>query len=383
MDILHLITGLGQGGAEQVVYEIATRLDPARFRTAVCSILEPTGERSVYADRLGDAGIEVLSLGLDHKWQLRRAARLKNILESRRPDVLHCHMFHANILGRRMGSRAGIDHIISTVHISERRWRPWRFWLERWTDSLGDLTVCVSRATLEFQARKTRLPESRFSVIPNGIDTRRFAEPSRPPIAVRAELGIDRDARIVGGVGRLDRQKGYRYLIPAFDQLAGDDDALHLVIAGDGPTRRPLETLAAGTACPDRIHLLGRRDDVPDLIHAFDVFAMPSIYEGFGLTAAEAMAAGVPVVASAVDSLPEVLGVGEPEGPVGRLVPPRRPDILAEAIADILAHRPTEMIERARARARREYDVEKMVRRYAELYDSIAGQTSESQPPST
>lgn len=383
MDVLHLITGLGQGGAEQVVYDIATRLDARRCRLAVCSILEPAGERGVFAERLRDAGIEVITLGLGHKWQFRRAARLEGVLRERNPDILHCHLFHANVLGRRLAARAGVRHVVATVHIAERRWRPWRFWIERWTDPLGDITVCVSRAALEFQSRKTGLPESRFTVIPNGVDTARFAEPGRSRDDVRAALGVPSGARVVGSVGRLDPQKGYRYLIPAFAELAAEADDLDLVIAGDGPERRRLEALAGRSGCAGRVHLLGRREDVPDLLHAFDVFAMPSIYEGFGLTAVEAMAAGVPVVASAVDSLPEILGAGERGGRVGRLVPPRRPDKLAEAIGDVLARPPGEQVERARHRARQEYDVAKMVERYAELYDSLARQTIDSQPPST
>ena len=382
MKILQLITGLGQGGAEQVVFDLATRLDRRRYRVSVCSVLDVSGAQGVYVGRLKDAGVSVMSLGVTSKWQLRRAAGLEKLLRDLQPDILHCHMFHANVLGRRTARRVGVPYVIATVHIAERRWRPWRFWLERKTDPLGDITVCVSNAVLEFQAGKTRIARNRFTVIPNGIDTSRFAQPSRPRAEVRAELGIGADAKVIGSVGRLDRQKGYRYLLEAFAGIARALGDVELVIAGDGPELGMLRSLAARLGCAERVHLVGRRTDVPELLHAFDVFAMPSLFEGLPLALIEAMAAGVPVVASAVDSVPEVLGAGEAGGRVGRLVRPAEPAALAEALRDVLENPSPERTERARARARRQYDVETMVERYAELYDSIGRQTIASQPPS-
>jgi glycosyltransferase involved in cell wall biosynthesis len=383
MKILQLITGLGEGGAEQVVFNLATRLDRRRYRVAVCSVISVSGEQGAYVGRLREAGIDVSSLGVTRKHQLARAAGgLKRLLEDLQPDVLHCHMFHANVLGRRVGRRAGVPAVIATVHIAERRWRPWRFWLERQTDPLGTATVCVSQAVRDFHALKTRLPRERFVVIPNGIDTARFAAPPRQAPGIREEFGIAADAKLIGSFGRLDRQKGYRYLVPAFAELAGEMN-VELLIAGDGPQRPKLQSMADRTGHADRIHLAGWRDDVPDLLHAVDVFAMPSVYEGFGLALVEAMAAGVPVVASAVDSLPEILGARGAGGRVGRLVPPASPSRLAEAIRHALDTPSAEMIERARRRACSEYDVGTMVERYAELYDCVARQTADSHPPST
>jgi len=364
MKILQLITGLGQGGAEQIVLDLAAGLDRGRYDISVCSILDLAGPQGVYAARLEDIGVNVISLGLTRKWQLRRAAALEDVLSDLQPDILHCHMFHANALGRWLGHRAAVPKIVSTVHIAERRWRPWRFWLERKTDPLGTVTVCVSHSVLEFHSKKTRIPRERFAVIPNGIDTARFAQPSRPPDEVRAELGLEPGAKIVGSVGRLDAQKGYRYLIPAFARVVGELGGVELVIAGGGPEMAMLKRLARHCGCAKRVHLLGRRADVPDLLHAFDVFAMPSIYEGLPLALIEAMAAAVPVVASAVDSVPEVLVAG-------RLVNPADPARLADALIDALEHPDPEQIAEALAYAREHYDVSTMLAGYAALYDSL------------
>jgi len=233
--------------------------------------------------------------------------------------------------------------------------------------------VCVSRAALAFQSARTRLPEERFTVIPDGIDVARFATPPGPSEATRAGLGLAPGRKLVGSIGRLDPQKGYGYLIEAFGRLAKDRDDVDLVIAGDGPEQRALQRLANRSAPAGRIRLLGRRDDVPALLHAFDVFAMPSIYEGFGLALVEAMAAGVPVVASDVDSLPELLGAEEAEGPAGRLVPPADAPALARAIAGALDDPQPDHVARAADRARRLYHVDTMVRAYEDLYASLSG----------
>ena len=298
------------------------------------------------------------------------------LLEDRRPEILHCHMFHANVLGRRVGRRAGVPHIVGTVHIAERRRRPWRFWLERKTDPLGTVTVCVSRAVLEFHCRRTGVPRERCTVVHNGIDTGRYGTASRPREAVRAELRLAADAEVIGAVGRLDRQKGYRYLIRAFAELARERPKAELVIAGDGPERAGLEALARRCGCAGRTRFLGRRTDVPELLHAFDVFALPSLYEGLPLALLEAMAAGVPIVASAVDSVPEVLAAG-------RLVRPRDVPGLADALRDALEDPAPGQVAAAQARAREQFDVGVMVANYGKLYDSLAGQSRASHPPST
>ena len=371
MKILQLITGLGQGGAEQIVLDLARGLDRSRYDISVCSILDIAGPQGVYAARLRDAGVDVVSLGLTRKWQLRRAMALRGVIGDLQPDILHCHMFHANVLGRWIGHRAGVPNIVSTVHIAERRRRPWRFWLERKTDPLGTITVCVSHSVLQFHSKKTRLPRERFTVIPNGIDTARFARPSRPPAEVRAELGIAAGSKVIGSVGRLDAQKGYRYLIPAFARIVGELGDVELVIAGEGPEMSTLQRLARQSGCARRVHLLGRRTDVVDLLHAFDVFAMPSIYEGLPLALIEAMAAGVPVVASAVDSVPEVLVAG-------RLVRPADPGDLVGALLDALESPDAEQTQQSLAHAREHYDLSTMVAGYAGLYDSLCGDSGES-----
>lgn len=371
MKILQLIIGLGQGGAEQIVLDLVRGLDRSKYQMSVCSILDISGPQGAYVARLREAGADVFSLGLTRKWQLRRAMALEGVIGDVQPDILHCHMFHANVLGRWIGHRAGVANIVSTVHAAERRCLPWRLWIERKTDPLGTVSVCVSQSVLQLHSRRTRIPSERFTVIPNGVDTARFAQPSRSSAEVRAELGIAADATVIGSVGRLDVLKGYRYLIAAFGRIVGELDNVELVIAGDGPERSMLERLARQAGCSEHVHLLGQRADAVDLLHAFDVFAMPSICEGLPLALIEAMAAGVPVVASAVGSVPEVLAAG-------RLVRPQDPDELAGALLDALENPDPVQTQLSLAHVREHYDLSTMLAGYAGLYDSLCGDAGES-----
>jgi len=211
-------------------------------------------------------------------------------------------------------------------------------------------------------------------VIPNGIDLTRF-RPPLDPAAARADarrlLGLPLEASVVGAVGRLDPQKGLDTLVRAFARLHGAGAPPLLALVGEGPQRRELEWLARSLGVADRVRLVGRRADVPRLLPGLDLFVMPSRWEGFGLALAEALAAGVPAVASAVDSLPEVLG------DAGRLVAPDEPEALAGALSELLG----DADERARLAAlgpRRaaRFGVERMVAGYARLYRAVLGAAS-------
>jgi glycosyltransferase involved in cell wall biosynthesis len=181
----------------------------------------------------------------------------------------------------------------------------------------------------------------------------------REGLRIRSELHIPADAFLVGNVGRLALQKGQRHLIAAMPSLLERVPRAHAVIAGSGDLQAYLQDLSEEVGVAERVHVLGPRKDVPALMHAIDVFAMPSIWEGFGLVLLEAMAAGRAIVASRVATIPEVVVDGE----TGLLVPPGEPLALAEALAQ-LADQPAlggRLGEAGRERLRRHFSVDKMV----------------------
>lgn len=360
-----LITELLPAGAEQVVFELATRLPRERWRVRVCSLRSPGGDDGEVARALQRAGVEVVPLRFQGKLDGAGALRLLLELRAFRPHVLHAHLFHANLAARLLG-RLGAQRVVSTVHIVERRELPGRELLERLTAFRDHATVCVSEAVARHAQVQLGARPERLQVIPNGIDLSRFsvaADPAAARAAARAALGLPGQATLVGGVGRLRAQKGFPDLIDAFGRLAPEHVDLHLVLAGGGEEEQALRRQVEAAGLRERTHFLGHRDDVPQVLRALDLFVMPSHWEGFGLALTEALACGLPAVATRVDSLPDVLGEA------GVLVPARDPARLAEAIDRLLR----DPAERARLAAlgpeqAARFSVEQMVEAYERLY---------------
>jgi len=360
--VLLLVTELLPAGAERVVFELATRLPRARWEVRVCSLRSPGGEDGAVARELLAAGVPVQPLRFQGKLDVRSALRLARELASFRPDVLHAHLFHANLAARLLGRAAGARRVLSTVHVVERRPLRARRLLERLTARRDDLTVCVSNTVADHARADLGVRRERLRVVENGVDLARFASPE-PAAAARAALGLPPTGLVVGAVGRLSRQKGFDVLLEAFARLLRARSDVHLVIAGAGEEEAALRARARTLGLGDRARLLGFRPDTPRVLAALDVFCMPSRWEGFGLALVEALAAGRPAVVSAVDSLPEVLGGA------GLLVAPDDPSGLAAGLEQLLSDPSARaaLAGRARARAAR-YGVERMVAGYEALY---------------
>jgi glycosyltransferase involved in cell wall biosynthesis len=228
------------------------------------------------------------------------------------------------------------------------------------------LTRCLHRhvAVSRFVASRLRdrfhVPPEKIVVIPNAATMGATASP-----APRSELARDVDGPVVLTVARLDGQKGIAHLLEAVATLPNASFA----IAGDGPNRAALEQRAATLGVSDRVRFLGHRHDVPALLAAADLFVLPSLYEGLPLSVLEAMAAGVPVVATAIGGTDEVVRDGE----TGTLVPPANSEALAAAIGRALADRDraSRLALAARSLVAREYSVTSMVGSVSRLYDEL------------
>lgn len=374
--VLQLITELRPGGAERIVYELARGLPRDRFAIDVCSLRPATGS---VAGWLCDAGIPVHSLEMTRKLDVGAIGRLRELLKRGGFGILHTHLFHANLVGR-LAARNGVPPIVlGTIHIAERRFRPWHFWLDRMTLGPRGVEVCVSKAVSEFTRERAGIPAERLRVIPNGVDLSRFEKyagaEARQAAAreLRSEFSLPQETRVVVAVGRLEEQKGYPDLIDAWAQLRRNSrpdiaDSV-LIIAGEGRQRPSLEAQIRQLGVSEHVRLPGHREDVPKFLAGADLLAFSSHYEGFGLALVEAMAAGLPVVATAVDSVPEVAG----DCPAARLVPARDPAALAKAIAESLATAGDgREAQAAFARARAQtYALPKMLEAYAALYDEL------------
>lgn len=365
------------GGAEQLVAQLAARIDRERFEPIVyVSRWAPGDDRhpgqgdAVAA--LRDQGVRVVGLGRRTKPGLVPFRRLVAELRDG-VDVLHTHSFGSNVWGAVLGSLSGTPVVVAHEHTWSFEGQPLRKLLDRHVIARGaDVVVAVSREDRRRMIEVERIPPERIRYIPNG------APPGGPGTGhdVRAELGIPPDAPVVGSVGILRAQKAFDVLVDAAVRLRDRHPGLRVLIAGYGTEHARLAAHIADRGLGDVVTLLGHREDVADVIRAFDVAVSSSDYEGMPLAVIEYMEAGRPVVATRVGGLPDLIVDGEQ----GLLVPRRDPDALAGAISRLLedAALRERMGESGRARRDAEFDLDRMVRRVEDLYLELLERRSET-----
>ena len=300
------ITELDAGGAERCLTELATRIDRSRFAPVVyCLAPPPQRENASCLPALIAAGVEVHCLGGRGVWQFPVVAhRLKRLLLAQKPQIVQTFLFHANVLGRIVTRRAGVKKVVAGIRVAERAAR-WHLWLDRLTRSWVDRYVCVSQAVADFSAKQMGLPPEKLVVIPNGVELEKY--PAQQPADLRA-FGIATGRRVVVFVGRLEPQKGVRWLIETAPMWLAKLPNCDLLLVGEGPLRASLETAARAAGIAARVHFAGWRADVPAILAASDLLVLPSAWEGMPNVVLEAMASRLPVVASDVEGVRELLG---------------------------------------------------------------------------
>jgi len=345
--IQHVITTLGVGGAEKHLLWL-TAGQVQRGHAVGVAYLKGDGElardfeaQGVGVTRLHDGGGLLARLPAAGPLLVARG-RLAHLLRAGRPDVLHTHLLKADALGATCAG--GARALVASKHNDERAL------LRRPVSLVHGLlsrrvarTIALSDHVARFVAAHGRVPAARIRRVYYGVDAARL-QPRRTRAEVRAELGLAADAALLVCVGRLAPQKDHPTLLAALARLP--PEVVLLVVGGDpfGDGEARLKALAAGHGLGARARFLGIRHDVPDLLGASDLFVLPSLWEGLGLVFLEAMAVSLPVVATRVSAIPEVV----PDGVGGWLVPPGDPEALARTLAAALAD-PAERARRGAA----------------------------------
>jgi glycosyltransferase involved in cell wall biosynthesis len=327
-----------QAGAGVVALRGALALDPNRYDV---SVVAGSGDRLL--DEARTAGLEVLiepslrspvSPGDD----LRALRRLQALISARGFDVVHTHSAKAGTLGRLAAHRAHVPRIVHTFHgfpfhefQSPLRRRTY-VQIERRLGRITDIALCVGTGVAVEAVRRGIIAPERVRTIGVTVDSHAAERTAESQQRARRALCLPEHAVVVGAVGRLAYQKGPRDFVDALRRIDRPD--VIGVWMGDGELAREIRRAADLAAPHMRLILTGDRADVPDLLPAFDVFALPSRYEGLPVSIVEAMVCGIPVVATAVNAVPDVVVPGV----TGLLVPPARPDLLATAVAYLLDH---------------------------------------------
>jgi glycosyltransferase involved in cell wall biosynthesis len=319
------------GGAQEHLFGLVTRMDASRFDVSIVSLSPGSAAR-----KLERAGFDVLVL--DEPDDAIAVGALAAHLVGIRPDVIHNHMYRAELVGTRAAIALGeVGHrrpyVVSTVHSSRVRSEEDREMLRVLTPQMNQL-IAVSKmieAKLESEGRTTA-PIRR---IYNGVDLSRY-ENQEPCCTLPEEYGMEPGSQIVGVVARLEPEKGHPTLLEAWPAVLRSVPDAYLLIVGEGSRRDALEALARDLHIAHRVVFTGRRDDVPAVTAALDVAVLPSYREAQGLSILEALALSRPVVASDVGGIPEVIT----DGVTGLLVPPHDADALAAAIVRVLGDHP-------------------------------------------
>lgn len=372
--ILYLIGSLEVGGAEGHLAQLVRHLDPDRYQVEVGCL----SRMGPLADEISRAGIPVHLFGLRGlgRSPLRLfAAAWRGIgghIRRFQPQIVHTYLYHANLAGGLMARLAG-----APVLVTSRRslglfkdGRPYLQWAENLMNTRTDAVTVNSRQVEADVLQREAWVNRKLRLIYNGVDAERFAAPARSPAAVRAEIGLPPEARVVGCIANLIPYKGHADLLTAMAAVVEAVPDAHLVLVGkDHRIQDRLVDQARGLGLEQRIHFLGSRLDVTDLLHAFDLATLASHEEGFSNVILEAMAAGLPVVATAVGGNPEAVVDGE----TGLLVPPRNPAALGRALVKLLVdpEGAAAMGRRGQERVRREFSIPAMVSGIETLYADL------------
>jgi sugar transferase (PEP-CTERM/EpsH1 system associated) len=365
--IMHVVDHLGKGGLENGLVNLVTNLDPARFEHVVYAIrqLGPN------AERLEKVGARVICQGKRSSDSPVQVGTLAREIRKLQPDIVHSRNWSAieSVLAGRWTGCATVhsEHGFDVDANSREPWR--RVCFRRVAFEMANRVLSVSRQLRDSHARRTGFKPERITVIHNGVDRRLFHPDLAERARMREELGLAEDEFCIGCVGNLFPVKDHTTLLAALQELDGKCGKWRVLLAGEGSERARLEAIVAARHWSDRVIFLGTSHRVPELLNAMDVYVLPSVAEGLSNSLLEAMASGLPVIATAVGGNPEVVD----DGKSGLLFPVGDSARLAEMLLRLMSQPEVrlEMAQRALRRAREEFSIESMVEKYASLYQSL------------
>lgn len=375
MKVIHVISGLSMGGAEAMLFKLLS----ARKKSYDAEVISLT-DKGVFGPKIEQLGVPVRALRMPRgRPSLVGLARLALILRRDRSAIVHCWMYHGNLVGgvaACLGSRKTSKVIwgIRNSALDPAKTSRSTLWTVRIGARLSSviprkIVCCSERARVEHQHMGYQ--DSRMMVIPNGFDTSCFKPAFGARTDVRNELGLPDTTLLIGLFARYDPQKDHENFVSAAQKAAKRHSQLHFILAGEGIDERnaALSRIVAQAELTDRFHLIGRRQDMPRLMAALDIATLSSAYgEAFPNVLGEAMACGVPCVATDVGDSAAIIG------DTGRVVRPKDPDQLAEAWGRLLDAGPglrQTLGLAARKRVLERFDLLAVTARYEDLYAEL------------
>jgi glycosyltransferase involved in cell wall biosynthesis len=372
LKLIHIITSLELGGAEMMLYHLLNNIDRSRFENQVICMI-PAG---VVGEKIQALGFPVRSFNMVPPYpSLRAFSQLVELLHQEHPAVIHTWMYHADLMGGLAGVMTGIPvvwgiHNISlepaTVKIETIRVVHLNARLSHWIPRR--IIVCSNEA----RSRHVNIgyTQNKFVTIPNGFDLNQFRPDATGRISIRHELGLEEDAFLIGLVARFDPLKDHQNFVQAANLLLMRHPQVHFLLCGKGISweNEKLGRWLKESGSPDNFHLLGPRSDIPHIMNSLDVNTLSSLGEAFPNVLGEAMACGVPCVATDVGDTAYLIG------DTGIIVPPSNPQALAGGWEQLLSMNVAErkvLGERGRQRIQQNFNIALITQRYATLYEEV------------
>jgi glycosyltransferase involved in cell wall biosynthesis len=382
--VAHVIETLGPGGAERLLYTNLKHFDPERI---VSSVIAVYSHATHWVEPIKELGVTVESLNCRSARDIPKGVnRLRNWLRANRPDLIHSHLWAANIISRVAGRLAGIP-VISSVHNPDHEPQAWSDGaevssvtrhtvkaLDRWTANMGnEMLIAVSDYVRHSAGRDLHFSLDSIELVYNPFDVDLMKAPADKSRAeLLREFRLPADSLILLNVARVSPQKGLLYAVRALPEIVRQYPQAQLVSVGstaDAHWTTQLKREAETLGVADHFHILGAQPNVVDFLRASDIFVFPSLYEGLGIALIEAMAAGCVCVATDTGPIPEVLENGKD----GVLVSPADAQQLARAVCELLgnADRRSELSTAAKETAFRRFQPAQSVERLLQVYESV------------
>lgn len=368
--LLFILTSPVRAGAEEVVLSLLSRLDRREFRLGLAC---PRPLFDAMASELQALDVETFQAAADSWLKPNEIEKLASCIRLFRPDIVNPHLFRSTLVAAPLAKWLGVPRVVETYHGREA-WRrgviKGSFIVDRVVSHWVDRVIAVSEAAANFLVQTKKISPGKVVVVPNGCDLSIF-QPGMYKDEARREFNLDPHAPVIGVVGRLEPQKGHRFLIESFPQVVSRFPNVRLLLVGDGSLRHEIEEQAGSLGIRSNIVFTGFRTDVPRLLDAMDIVVLPSLYEGMPLAAIEAAAMAKPIIATRVDGTAEVVQ----DTATGCLIPPENPVALRQAILRLLHNsvEATKMGAAGRHHVLQRFDLRVQVEATAKIYREVIG----------
>ncbi|MBT3881152.1 MAG: glycosyltransferase [Candidatus Scalindua sp.] len=361
-NVVHLVEKLGIGGLERVLTTIALNLNKEKYHVSVWCL----SKGGFFADKLIEEGVDVKILNISTSRNPVGIYKLYKLLKYHRIDLIHTHAYSAGTIGRISAFLAGVSVIISHNHSVHDYYNKYYHFVEWLLSLITDRIICVSDTVKRFTSETQGISAKRLVTIHNGINDV-CSVSGKAIVDLKEELGILPEYTVIGTVTHMEEHKGILYLIQAASHLLRSRKDLIFLLVGDGAQEEELKKLCVNLKIEKNVIFTGERSDIPEMLSLIDIFVLPSVREGLGLSILEAMACGKPVIATNVGGIPEVVE----DGVSGILVPPKEPDTLHGAIVELLDDKGKRDVMGLNGKriCDESFNVRTMVDKIEELYD--------------